>query len=152
MAQLTGRRFLEGYANDEEQYQALLKNAVSVATTLQLRPGVALSAEQVAALTSDIVWLVEKDITLTNGEHTRALVPQLYARLREGDINSNGALQSGREVKLTTAENLTNSGQITAGKNLDLSGNDARNLGGQISARTVAVSATNDIDIIGDQV
>jgi len=152
VAQLTGRRFLEGYANDEEQYQALLNNAVSVASTLQLRPGVALSAEQVAALTSDIVWLVEKDITLTNGEHARALVPQLYARLREGDINSNGALLSGREVNLTTAENLTNSGQITAEKNLALSGNNVRNMGGQISARTVAVSATNDIDNMGGQV
>lgn len=152
VAQLTGWRFLEGYASDEEQYQALLNNAATVATTFQLRPGVALSAEQVAALTSDIVWLVEKDITLPNGEHTRALVPELYARVREGDINSKGALLSGREVSLTTTENLTNSGQITAAKSLALSGNNMRNLGGQIAARTVAVSATNDIDNVGGQV
>ncbi|MCS5515074.1 S-layer family protein [Pseudomonas qingdaonensis] len=59
VAQLTGRRFIDGYANDEEQYRALLDNAVTVANTWQLVPGVALSAEQMAQLTSDIVWLVE---------------------------------------------------------------------------------------------
>ena len=32
VAQLTGRRFLEGYASDEAQYQALLNNAATVAS------------------------------------------------------------------------------------------------------------------------
>jgi filamentous hemagglutinin len=111
-----------------------------------------LSADQVAALTSDIVWLVEKDITLPNGEHTRALVPELYARVREGDVSSKGALLSAREVNLTTSENLTNSGQIAAGLSVSLSGNNVRNLGGQITSRTVAIGAANDIDNIGGQI
>ena len=55
-------------------------NASTFAQAHQLRPGVALSAEQMAQLTSDIVWLVEKDITLANGQTTKALVPQVYVR------------------------------------------------------------------------
>ncbi|NBX71205.1 MAG: S-layer family protein, partial [Actinobacteria bacterium] len=149
VAQLTGRRFLEGYASDEAQYQALLNNAATVATTFQLRPGIALSAEQVNALTSDIVWLVEKDITLPNGEHTRALVPELYAKVRPGDLAANGALLSGRDVTLTTTHNLTNSGQIIAGKSITLAGDNVRNIGGQVSAKTVTIDAANDIDNIG---
>ncbi|MFW8369212.1 hypothetical protein ACOICT_29615, partial [Klebsiella pneumoniae] len=57
-----------------------------------LRPGVALSARQVAQLTSDIVWLVERDVTLADGSITRALVPQVYVRVRPGDIDGNGTL------------------------------------------------------------
>lgn len=60
VAQLTGRRFLDGYANDEAQYRALIDNAVTLANQWQLVPGVELSPEQMAQLTSDIVWLVQK--------------------------------------------------------------------------------------------
>ena len=60
IANLTGYRFLEGYASDEEQYKALMNNGVTFAKQYGLRPGIALSAAQIAQLTSDIVWLVEK--------------------------------------------------------------------------------------------
>ena len=36
-------------------------------------------AAQMAQLTSDIVWLVEKEVTLDDGRKTKALVPQVYA-------------------------------------------------------------------------
>ncbi|WP_268603107.1 S-layer family protein, partial [Escherichia coli] len=78
IGQLTGRRFLDSYADDEAQYQALLDAGVTYAKEWNLRPGVALSARQVAQLTSDIVWLVERDVTLADGSITRALVPQVY--------------------------------------------------------------------------
>jgi filamentous hemagglutinin len=103
----------------------------------------------VKALTSDIVWLVEKDITLPNGEHTRALVPELYAKVRPGDLNANGALLSGREVILSTTQELTNSGQIIAGKSVVITGENVRNIGGQVSAKTVTIDAATDIDNIG---
>lgn len=55
IAQLTGRRFLDGYASDETQYRALIDNAVTLANDWNLVPGVALTAGQMAQLTSDIV-------------------------------------------------------------------------------------------------
>lgn len=40
IAQLTGRRFLTGYSNDEAEYQALMMNGVTVAKQFKLAPGV----------------------------------------------------------------------------------------------------------------
>ena len=62
VAQLTGYRFLQGYASDEEQYKALMNNGLSYAKQYNLRPGIALTPEQMAQLSSDIVWLVEKKL------------------------------------------------------------------------------------------
>ncbi|MBN0756361.1 S-layer family protein, partial [Pseudomonas aeruginosa] len=42
IGQLTGRRFLEGYASDEAQYRALLEAGSTFAKAWNLRPGVAL--------------------------------------------------------------------------------------------------------------
>ena len=57
--QLTGRRFLQGYSSDYEQYKALMDNGAQYATKLNLIPGVALTAEQMKQLTSDMVWMVK---------------------------------------------------------------------------------------------
>ncbi|HCT28043.1 MAG TPA: hypothetical protein DIW85_17800, partial [Stenotrophomonas sp.] len=78
IGQLTGRRFLDGYASDEAQYRALLEAGATVASEWGLRPGVALTEAQMAQLTSDIVWLVEQTVTLADGSTTTALVPQVY--------------------------------------------------------------------------
>ncbi len=77
VAQLTGRRFLGDYSSDQAQYQALMDNALTTAKTLNLRPGIALSAEQMALLTSDIVWLVEQSVTLADGSVQKVLAPPL---------------------------------------------------------------------------
>ena len=84
IANLTGYRFLAGYTTDDEQYKALMNNGVTFAKQYGLRPGIALSADQVAQLTSDIVWLVEKDVILKDGTKAKALVPQVYVKARVG--------------------------------------------------------------------
>jgi filamentous hemagglutinin len=112
VAQLTGRRFLAGFANEEEQYRALMNAGVTYARTWQLIPGVALSAEQMAQLTSDMVWLVEQDVTLADGSTQKVLVPQLYARLQPGDLAPSGALLAGNVVDLDVSGDLTNLGTI----------------------------------------
>jgi len=116
VAQLTGRRFLDGYVNDESQYQALMNAGVTTAKTLQLTPGIALSPAQTAQLTSDIVWLVQKTVTLADGSQQNVLVPQLYVRLQDGDLLPSGALISGDSIDLNLTGTLTNSGTI-AGRN-----------------------------------
>ncbi|HHW4672386.1 MAG TPA: hemagglutinin, partial [Xylella fastidiosa subsp. pauca] len=92
IAQLTGRRRLDGYTDDDQQYRALLDAGITVAKQHQLRPGIALSADQLAQLTSDIVWLVQQDVHLPDGTTTGALVPRLYLRPRTGDLTPDGAL------------------------------------------------------------
>ena len=149
VAQLTGRRFLEGYASDEAQYAALMNNGVTFAKEMQLVPGVALSAAQMAALTSDIMWLVEKDVTLPDGSTTRALVPQLYARVKEGDLQSGGALIAGNNVSLNLTGDLVNSGTIAGRQVVAISADNVHNLQGRILGQDVGVSARTDLNNMG---
>ena len=108
VAQLTGRRYLENYADDEAQYRALMEAGVTLAQDWSLRPGVALSAEQLAQLTSDIVWLVEETVRLPDGTYTTALVPKVYLVPREGDLDGNGTLISAESVDLRLEGDLVN--------------------------------------------
>jgi filamentous hemagglutinin len=152
VAQLTGRHFLPGYANDEAQFQALMNNAVTFAQAYQLRPGVALSAEQMSALTSDIVWLVDKEVTLPNGQVTRALVPQVYVQVRDGDLKPDGALLGGEQVNLTLSGDLNNGGTIAGRQLVSMNATNIKNLGGTIAGARVVVQAAQDIDSTGGQI
>ncbi|WP_063569419.1 two-partner secretion domain-containing protein [Achromobacter ruhlandii] len=149
IGQLTGRRFLANYASDDAQYQALLDAGVTYAKEWNLRPGVALSARQMAQLTSDIVWLVERDVTLADGSVTRALVPQVYVRVQPGDIDGNGTLLAASAIDLNLKGDLVNSGAIAGRAVVNLSGDNLRILGGRITGDAVALSARADIDSIG---
>ncbi|MDC6413387.1 hemagglutinin repeat-containing protein [Xylella fastidiosa] len=119
IAQLTGRRRLDGYTDDDHQYRALLDAGLTVAKQHQLRPGIALSADQLAQLTSDIVWLVEQDVHLPDGTTTRALVPRLYLRPRTGDLTQDGALLAAASTTIN-AHTLTNTGTIEARHLIDI--------------------------------
>ena len=152
IAQLTGRRFLPAYANDEAQFQALMDKAITFAQAHQLRPGIALSAKQMAALTSDIVWLVEKDVTLPNGQITRALVPQVYVQVRDGDLTPGGALLGGDQLKLSLTGDLNNGGTIAGRRLANLSAASVNNLGGTIVGASVHVNATRDVNNQGGQI
>ncbi|WP_116791226.1 hemagglutinin repeat-containing protein [Achromobacter dolens] len=149
IGQLTGRRFLGGYASDEAQFQALLDAGVTYAKEWNLRPGVALSARQMAQLTSDIVWLVERDVTLADGSITRALAPQVYVRVRPGDIDGNGSLLAANSIDLNLKGDLVSSGAIAGRAVVSLSGENLRILGGRITGDAMALSARADIDNIG---
>jgi filamentous hemagglutinin len=149
VAQLTGRRFLDGFADDEAQFRALMNSGVTFAQQWRLVPGVALSAEQMARLTSDIVWLVAQEVVLPDGSRTTALVPQVYVRAQAGDLAPGGALLAGRSVNLDLSGDLSNSGTIAGRQAVVLNAQNMRNLGGQVQADAVSVSARTDLSNIG---
>lgn len=146
IAQLTGRQFLEGYSDSEAQYQALMENGIAFAESYNLAPGVALTAEQMTNLTHDIVWLVEKTVTLPDGSSTKVLVPQVYARAKSGDITGDGAVMSGRNVALNLNTDLNNRGSIKAEQQTAIAATNINNLGGRISASDVRLHAQQDIN------
>jgi filamentous hemagglutinin len=148
LAQLTGRRFLEGYADDEAQYLALMDSGLAFAQAHRLVPGVALSATQMAALTSDIVWLVEQEITLPGGGTTRALVPQLYARVQQGDLQSGGALIVGGNVQLDLTGDLRNGGTIAGREVVAITSENIHNVQGRILGEDVGLAARADLNNI----
>jgi filamentous hemagglutinin len=145
IASLTGQRFLGNYASDEAQYQALMSNALTFASAHQLRPGVALSPAQVAQLTSDIVWLVEREVTLPDGRTVRAFVPQVYVRVQPGDVSGSGALIAGRSIELQLDDQLINRGTIAGRQLVSIDAQNIQNLGGTIAAKVVSLKAEQDI-------
>ncbi|WP_171023765.1 hemagglutinin repeat-containing protein [Mannheimia varigena] len=150
--QLTGRRFIAGYSDDLEQYQALMNSGVKYAKEFNLAVGVGLTAKQMSELTTDMVWLVNKEITLADGRKVTALVPQVYLVARNSDITSRGSVISANQI-IGSVDKVENSGVIAGldltrlhsnqlenrgivlGKNVDLSAQQTLiNLGGKIEA------------------
>ncbi|BAP36441.1 hypothetical protein AS4_15010 [Acinetobacter guillouiae] len=149
VAKLTGYRFLEGYGSDEEQYKALMNNGLSFAKLYNLRPGIALTAAQIAQLTSDIVWLEEKTIKLADGTTTKALVPQVYVQARVGDLKGDGTLISADSIKLDVQGDVVNSGTIAGRQAVVLSADNMDVLNGRIQANQVGLTTKKDLNIIG---
>ncbi|MBB3212347.1 filamentous hemagglutinin [Herbaspirillum sp. Sphag1AN] len=144
VAQLTGRRFLDNYTSDEAQYQALMDNGITFAKQANLQPGIALTAQQVAQLTSDIVWLVQQTVTLADGSTQTVLVPQVYVRAKAGDLDGSGSLLTGDSVNLQLTGDLSNSGQIAGRQVVQLNADNVSNLG-NITGDSVAVTAQQDL-------
>jgi filamentous hemagglutinin len=149
VAQLTGRRFLAGYTSDEAQYQALMDQGATVASQLNIRPGVSLSAEQAAQLTSDIVWLETVTVTLPNGSSTQALAPKVYLKPRAGDLQASGDLISASNLTLQVSGNVINSGEIGARQVLRMDAQNLINQGGSIAAGKTVINAGQNIDVHG---
>lgn len=120
----TGQRFLAGMNSDEAQFKQLMDNAIASKTALNLAPGIALSAEQVAALTHDIVWMQEQEV---NGQ--KVLVPVLYLAQAKDRLAPSGALIAGRDINLISGSQLHNSGTLRAQRELQLSAGNVQNTG-----------------------
>jgi filamentous hemagglutinin len=142
---LTGRRYLSGSTDTETEYRVLMNAGIAYAKAYQLTPGVALSAEQMALLTTDIVWLTVQSVTLADGSTTRVLVPQVYLRRPEaGDLGTGGALIAGSRIDIKTPGELINSGSLQ-GESISASAGDLTNSGRIAAERSVLLSATRDL-------
>ena len=148
--QLTGRRYIEGYNNDLAQYQALMKSGVEYAKQFNLAVGVGLTAKQMSELTTDMVWLVNKEVTLADGRKITALVPQVYLVARDSDISSRGAVISANQIVGNVGE-LNNSGVI-AGRNLTRIYTNQLENQGTILGETVDLSAQQNLINLGGRI
>ena len=141
IAKLTGRPYLGDYGGDMEQFAALMEAGAVAAEELNLEIGVALTAEQMASLTSDIVWLVEEEV---NGQ--KVLVPEVFlASVRAADLTNDGALIVGGDVAIYSKENVENIGTIKADGTVDIKGENINNLGGRIAGGNVKLDADKNI-------
>lgn len=153
VAQLTGYRYLDGFNNDEDQYAALMNAGATFARQYGLRPGVALTATQMAQLTSDIVWLVEQTVTLPDGSTQRVLVPQVYVRVLPGDIDGSGALLSADATVIKSTGDVTNKGTIAGRSLVSITADNVNNIdGGRIAGGVVGVTARTDLNNIGGSI
>ncbi|WP_249191211.1 hemagglutinin repeat-containing protein [Burkholderia vietnamiensis] len=150
ITQLTGRTFLPGYASAEDEYRALMTSGANYAKEFGLVPGMALTAAQMDALTSDIVWLVDQTVTLPNGSTTHVLAPVVYmAQTHANDLQPTGVLIAADDVEIHATGSATNSGVVKGGTKTVLTATDILNRGGTISSSgkngATVVAASNDV-------
>jgi filamentous hemagglutinin len=162
----TGQRFVGDYTDNESQYRALIANGVGAAKRFGLNVGTALTDAQMAALTSDIVWLVERTVTLADGGRQTVLVPQVYLRANAADVTGDGTIIAGRDVTIDAngayensgtiasrnvtvirADSIENRGTIAGGSVQASAQQDLKNLGGLIQGNSVALSAGRDLSL-----
>ncbi len=144
--ELTGRRFFEdGVTSDTAQMVALMDNAVQAHSDLNLSVGIALSADQVAALTSDIVWFEYQEV---NGQ--QVLVPVVYLGSTSLDrIIQGGSVIVGRDVLIEASGEVSNHGVMVAANDIEITANTIFNRQGSISGQAVGLTATDSVRVMG---
>ena len=137
---LTGKKYLGDYGSDMEQFAALMNAGAVVAEAMDLKVGVALTAEQMASLTTDIVWLVEE---VVNGQ--KVLVPEVFlAQVHSEDLRPDGALIVGGEVELYSKQNIKNMGNIKSDGTIALRAENVSNKG-DIAGENLKIKAEKNI-------
>lgn len=136
----TGQRYIDGIASDDTLFRYLMDNAISYKDSLNLQLGVSLTAEQVAALTHDIVWMEEAQV---NGQ--KVLTPVLYLAQANSRLAPNGALIQGQDVSLISGNDLHNSGTLRATHNLNMVANTLDNSGLMQAGNRLDMLATDAI-------
>ena len=140
----TGYRFLDGYTDDESQFKALMDAGIVYAKQHGIAPGVALTAEQAASLTSDMVWLV-KDVVMVEGKPVEVIYPKVYLKQSNGlQLHTDGTLMSANTLVMNAKDSIRNEGVIQ-GKTVILASNQDIINSGNINADKVGLQSDRTI-------
>ena len=152
ISRLTGQSLLAGYSDGQAQFRALMDNGKTFAASHQLVPGVALTAAQMAQLTSDIVWLVSQTVTLPDGRSQQVLVPQVYVKLQQGDLAPSGAILAADRLQLQLKGDLSNQGSMAGRQLLSINADTIHNLAGRLQGGDLAIHANTDLNNQGGRI
>lgn len=154
----TGSRYINGIGSDLDQMRYLMDSAAEQQKTLGLKFGVALTAEQVAALDKSMLWwesatingqtvmipkvyLSPKDVTV----HSGSVIGGNNVQLAGGNVINSGstiAAQNGLSIDSSNSLSNLNAGLLSAGGGLNLSAlGDINNIGSTISGKTVGLES-----------
>jgi filamentous hemagglutinin len=140
---LTGKAVLTNYASTQAEFQALMTSGAALAQSLNLVPGMALSAAQVAQLTSNVVIMQTQ---VVGGQSV--LVPVVYLAQASQQNMGNGPLIAANNINLTNTQGFNNSGTVSATNGLAVSGQSINNQGGALqSGGLMALNTTGDVNL-----
>ena len=140
----TGYRFLDGYTDDESQFKALMDAGIVYAKQHGIVPGVALTAEQAASLTSDMVWLV-KDVVMVEGKPVEMIYPKVYLKQSNRlQLHTDGTLISANTLVMNAKKRIHNEGVIQ-GKTVVLASDQDIINSGHINADKVGLQSDTTI-------
>ncbi|NKJ50978.1 cell surface protein, partial [Burkholderia sp. SG-MS1] len=139
---LTGKAVLGPYTDLQSMYQAMLDAGASLSKSLDLPLGMSLSAEQVAALTSNVIIMQTETV---NGQ--QVLVPVVYlAKASQQDMN--GPLIAATDIDLQNTQTFSNSGTVQAGNALSIQGQQIDNAFGKLqSGGLMSLATTGNVDL-----
>ena len=139
----TGKQYLEGYTDNEAEYKALLEAGIAFGKAFKLAPGIALSKEQMEAITTDMVWLESKTVVV-DGKAQQVLYPKVYlAKQPAKSVDAMGGIISGKAIVSNTNADILNQGIMTA-DTIVLGAHDVQNAG-RINGRKVNIKASQDV-------
>lgn len=139
----TGKQYLEGYTDNEAEYKALLEAGIAFGKAFKLAPGIALSKEQMEAITSDMVWLETKTVVV-DGKAQQVLYPKVYlAKQPAKSVDAMGGIISGKAIVSNANADILNQGIMTA-DTIVLGAHDVQNAG-RIDGRKVNIKASQDV-------
>ena len=137
----TGQHYIDGQTTDAGQFKYLMDNGIAAQQSLNLTVGTALTSEQVAALTHDIVWMQNE---VVDGQ--TVLVPVVYMANADNRLAADGALVQGSDVSLIAGSDLSNAGTLKATGSLSaIAGNDLTNTGLVQAGSRLDLLAGNDL-------
>ena len=139
----TGKQYLEGYTDNEAEYKALLEAGIAFGKAFKLASGIALSKEQMEAITTDMVWLETKTVVV-DGKAQQVLYPKVYlAKQPAKSMDTMGGIISGKAIVSNTNTDILNQGIMTA-DTIVLGANAVQNTG-RIDGRKVTIKASQDV-------
>jgi filamentous hemagglutinin len=145
---LTGRSVFTGYVSTQDEYMALMTSGANLAKSIDLAPGVGLSADQVAQLTSNVVIM---QYQVVNGQ--TVLVPVVYLAQASQQNLGNGPVISAGNVNLTNTVAFNNSGVVSATDAMTVTGASINNKDGRLSSGGQMNLATlGDVNLTGSKV
>ena len=116
---------------------------IAYAKEYNLKPGIALTKEQMAALTSDIVWLETTTVTV-NGKTYTVLYPHVYLKASTAKaLTEDGSLISANTLITDTKGTLTNQGTLKGNTIITKSKNIVNK--GTIFGNDISLKASQDI-------
>jgi filamentous hemagglutinin len=88
-------------------------------------------------------------VQLADGTSTKALVPQIYAMVRAGDLLPTGALLGGNSVDIQSSGKVSNSGTILGRGVVNIQANTIDNLAGTMAAQALLLKTKKNADGTG---
>ncbi|MDY0366000.1 MAG: hypothetical protein RBQ81_09095, partial [Arcobacteraceae bacterium] len=133
---MSGNRFLSAnYLDENDQFVALMDNALEYISTIDTQIGKALSNSQIAMLEKDIVWMEEKKIN-----EQVVLVPVIYLANKD----KKDATIYAKNIDLQINDSLYNSGTIKADENINIKTASLSNNSGDILAKNSILIDSKD--------
>ncbi|AKG07079.1 hypothetical protein AAX06_01555 [Moraxella bovoculi] len=154
---LTGRHINTDYHSNEEAFKQLMDNGIFHAKQFGYTLGTAFTPDQMANLTTNIVWLVKQSITYTTKDKDGntitktedVLVPKLYLRsanIATGTLSPDGRYSavSARNINMQLTGDLDNNDNLIAKDTAAITANNVNNTG-VIDGDFVKISTNNDL-------